>query len=445
MIAAARIFQGSWLARIVSSFAGMFAALLAIIFVGVWFISAHILRDSAHEELNADLASFSDVYAQRLLPGLREAVERRTGEARLAFLLGRAGEALAGDIARAPSGAMEVRGEPRRLGTWLIASKPLLGGFRLLVAHDRARDDALLTRLAAALAGLFAVAALFAVAGGLLVGKATLARVDVLNATLREVEGGDLSARAAVGARNDEFDALGRGVNATLTRLSALVAGLKAIGQRIAHEMRTPLAHLRADLDDARRGAEGEQARRLETLVADVDEMIAVFGALLDVTLTEASTGDPRGLAPVAMDEVIAQSVELYEAVAEDKDVRLIHAPQAQASVTGDRHLLLRMVANLIDNAIKFSPPGGAVEVGLEREGARALISVRDHGPGLPDAFRATAFELFSRAPGAAATPGHGLGLALVRAVATRHGMSVTLEDARPGLRVVIAAPIRSA
>jgi signal transduction histidine kinase len=423
---------------------------MALAFLGVWVIVGHLLDQGARAELEADLASFADVQAQRLLPGLREAVERRAGAgggARRAALFGRQGETLAGDPTDLPEAARAARGEPRRVGRWLAAGRTLPGGFALVVAHDRARDDALSRALALALAGLGLVAGAFGVAGGLVAGRGALARVEEMNAALARAAAGDLTARAPAQGSRDEFATLAGGVNAALDRLAALVAGLKAVAERIAHEMRSPLAHLGGGLDDARRAAQAGEAgpalaARIDDLRAEVEEINAVFGALLDVTLAEAAAGDPRGLAPVDLGVVLAEMSELYEAPAEERGVRLTRSGAGVVVALGDRHLLSRLIANLIDNAVKFSPQGGGVETALETQGERFSLSVRDHGPGLPQGFADKAFELFSRAPQAAATPGHGLGLALARAIATRHGMRLTLENAAPGLRVTLSGRV---
>ena len=437
----AQVFRRSWFARVVTTFAAMFTALVGLVLIGVWLAATNLIAESARQELDADLASFGEVYAQRLLPGLREAVERRAldiGDRRVVLLIGRQGETLAGNRDRIPADLLHADATPRRFGAYRGVSKPLLGGFTLALAHERTRDDILLRRLAMALGGLSLIAVVFSLAGGYVIGQTALARVASLNATLTKVAEGDLSARAPGAGGADEFSTLSARLNATLERMGVLVAALKAIAERIAHEMRSPLAHLRADLEDARKSAPAPLAGKMSDLVADVDEIIAVFSALLDVTLTEAAAGDPHGLKSVDIDAVVDEAVELYDAVAEERGVRLMFAPRGDAQMLGDRHLLLRMIANLIDNAVKFSPAGGDVRVGVERVGADLVIEIADQGPGLPAGFETRAFEPFARAQETAATPGHGLGLTLVQAIATRHGMKIRLHNSAPGLRVEI-------
>jgi len=197
-------------------------------------------------------------------------------------------------------------------------------------------------------------------------------------------------------------------------------------------------------LERARREAEADPAGRaavpaLDDAIAESAELIAVFSALLDIARTEAAAGDARGLAHVDLAEVIADVVDLYEGVAEDRGVTLA-VSTVPAVVLGERLLLTRMVANLVDNAVKFSPDGGVIDVGVSRTDGDIRLVVRDRGPGLPEGFEAAAFERFTRAESVGAVPGHGLGLPLVRAVALRHGMKIDLERAEPGLRAVIRA-----
>ena len=177
----------------------------------------------------------------------------------------------------------------------------------------------------------------------------------------------------------------------------------------------------------------------LDDAIAESAELIAVFAALLDIARTEAAAGDARGLAHVDLAEVVGDVVDLYEGVAEDRAVRLAVAV-APAVVLGERLLLTRMIANLVDNAVKFSPEGGVIDIALTRAGGDIRLTVRDRGPGLPEGFETAAFERFTRAETTASVPGHGLGLPLVRAVALRHGMKIDLRRADPGLEVVIRA-----
>ena len=251
------------------------------------------------------------------------------------------------------------------------------------------------------------------------------------------------SRRIANAERNDEFGALARHINAMLERIDALMSGMRHLSDHIAHEMRTPLTRLRSRLERARRDhAQDENlARTFEDNIAETSRIITVFSALLDIAAAEASQGDRKGLAYTDLADVVAEVVDLYEAVAETRDNKITVQTQS-AVVLGEPMLLTRMLANVIDNALKFSPDGAGVRIDLAVEGDSVLLSVRDEGPGVSADFMDSAFERFSRDVATAGTPGHGLGLPLVRAIALRHGMRISLGHNQPtGLRVDIRGP----
>ncbi len=261
------------------------------------------------------------------------------------------------------------------------------------------------------------------------------AAIDVQHLHLRLDEFKDVS----------ELQALSQALNQMLARLEDGFAQLSRFSEDLAHEMRTPLARLRARLERARREAEADPSARgavaaFDDAVAETAELIAVFSALLDIARTEAATGDAGALVEVDLAEVIATVVDLYEGVAEERGVRLL-VDAVPAVTLGEPMALTRMFANLVDNAVKFSPDGADVDLGVAVGPGEIRLWVRDHGPGLPPGFETSAFERFTRADNAGAVPGHGLGLPFVRAVALRHGMRIALERADPGLRVVLRIP----
>lgn len=434
------IFRQSSYARLAAVFAIGASLVALVMLLGIYFLVAHLTQTRAHDALSAAAASYSEIYAQRRLPGLREAIDRQAampGAKVHVLLLDQDGGTLAGDPdlrERVPAGA---GGDVSRTEHRLMRIENLRGGFQLTVAQDTGADDVLLRRLAIVLAGLGAGILGLGLVGGYALGRSALMRVAELDAVLRRIEHGDLAIRYAATARNDEFAAIGRAVNQMLDRLTATLGGFKELSDRIAHEMRTPLAHLRASLDALRRQAPAEQRAALGDLVAESDELIAVFTALLDIASTEAEAHDSHTFAPTNLDHIVDDVIELYGAVADDKNVTLQFDERGGACVQGDRPLLVRMIANVVDNAIKFSPPGARVVIASRVASDRVTLSIADSGPGVADDFRAKAFDRFARGTEAQSVPGHGLGLALVRAIAMRHGMKVELKDARPGLLVV--------
>lgn len=437
--------------RLVSVIAAVF--LLALVGVGAAVrstVSTYMERRIL-DTLETDAAGLEAVWREGGTAALVRTVERRRGEtgadglARVRLVVGPDGEKLAGDFAAWPND-LAVADDRVRFHTAEGAAhagvvRRIAGGPDLLVAHDVAEHDAVMRALDRDLLMPMVAAVTAALVVTALVGRRLLARIERVNLVARRVEAGDLGAR--VGASGpDEFGRLAAHVDAMLERIATLMRGVHHLSDHIAHETRTPLARLRARLEFARRLAEAMPSAAplvpaLDEAVAELTDLIAVFSALLDIARTEAATGDARGLAVVDLAEVAAMVVDLYEAAAEDRGIRLALAT-APAPVLGERMLLLRMAANLVDNAVKFSPDGAVVDLVVEATAAQCRFVVRDRGAGVPEGFEVRAFERFTRAETAGTVPGHGLGLALVGAIALRHGMKIALERADPGLRVVV-------
>lgn len=441
--------------RLVAAIVAVFLAAAAVLAALVWTsVSAHVER-SILDTIRTDVAGLEAVWRDGGTAALARAVDLRRGETgpdghrRVHVVVSAEGDKIAGDFDAfpndvAPDGETVRFRDPAGTAYSGIVRR-IAGGPDLLVAHDRAEHEAAMARLARELALPIVAALVVALAVAVLVGGRLIDRVERVNATARAVEAGDLSARVVMSG-DDEFGRLAAHVNAMLDRIEALVGGVHHLSDQIAHETRTPLARLRARLERARREAEADPASRgavsaFDDAIAEAAELIAVFSALLDIARTEAAAGDARGLARVDLAGIVADVVDLYEAVAEDRGVT-IAVEVVPAVVLGERTALTRMLANLVDNAVKFSAPGGAIDVGVAVSGSSVSLVVRDRGPGLPDGFETRAFERFTRAEATADVPGHGLGLPFVRAVALRHGMRISLERVEPGLRVVVRGEI---
>ena len=438
---------------------GRYAALVAAIFLAAFAIVFALVATSVStyterrivETIRTDLAGLEEVWrlgGSRALTRTLDARRAAAGPApgRIHLVVAPDGERLAGDFAAwpndlAPKGdILDFRDPGGRSWSGLLRAIP--DGPTLLVAHDRAEHDALMADLARELALPALLAALAALASGVAVGRWLLGRIERVNAVARAVEAGDLAARVGLSPQDDEFGELARNFDAALDRIAVLMASVHHLSEQIAHETRTPLARLRARLERARREVAEDPTRAAAAFDDAIEEsakLIAVFAALLDIARAEAAAGDARGLAPVDLAEVAADVVDLYEAVAEDRGLTLA-VSAVPTPVLGERMLLTRLLANLVDNALKFAPSGSAVEIETAAAGDDVTLVVRDRGPGLPLGFEAIAFDRFTRADGTGDVPGHGLGLGLVRAVALRHGMKLALDDARPGLRVTLRA-----
>jgi len=274
--------------------------------------------------------------------------------------------------------------------------------------------------------------------------------------TTRTIMAGDLGGRLPVAGTGDELDRLAENLNVMLERIEALMHGLKEVSDNIAHDLKTPLTRLRNRCEEALRTAksvrtaksEGEYRAALEGTIEDSEGLIRTFNALL--MIARAESGQARDdMSEFDAAEIAHDIGELYEPLAEQKGIALKVEADAPAKVKGNRELVSQALANLVDNAIKYTEPrdlasnGATPEIVVRalNEGDRILLTVADSGPGIPEADRARVVERFVRLEQSRSQPGSGLGLSLASAVARLHGGELTLADNQPGLKSVIALP----
>jgi len=324
-----------------------------------------------------------------------------------------------------------------------VLGAALPGGLELLVGADLAP----VRRGAAALTGTLPVAGVVAALAALLLGFVVARRLErrlrAVSEAGQAVITGDLSRRLPLNGTGDEFDRLAGTMNAVLARVEALVEGLQSTTASIAHDLRSPLFRLRQQLEAAAaRPREPEaDARTMEASLAELDGVLATFSALLRIAQVEAGlTG--AGFEMVDLSALAGDVAELYAAVAEDAGQRLDTALALGQRVRGDPALLRQAVANLIENALTHGGHSVHVEVFVHAaSGSGPMLGVRDTGPGIPSSEHGRVLERFYRLDRSRNTPGSGLGLALVAAVARLHGAALRLEDAAPGLSVTLAFP----
>lgn len=326
------------------------------------------------------------------------------------------------------------------------AALALADGSTVVVAHDADEIDRVRTRSLRALGlGLVPTLVLSGLGGLLLAGRARR-RLAATEAAVAQVMRGDLGRRLPVGRHGDEFDRLAGNVNRMLDEIERLLGEVRSVGDAVAHDLRTPLTRLRARLERTRdhAGSVAEFRAAIDQGLAWIDQTLAMVTAVLRIGEIEHGRRS-AGFAPVDLAQVVREVAEFFEPIAEDKAVLLRAAVEAGLPpVDGDRDLLFEALSNLVENAVKFTPPGGAVRVGLARSGMHAVVSVDDTGPGLLPGERDQVFRRFYRAERARQTPGNGLGLGLVAAIAALHGFSVEAEaSAEGGARFAITAPLR--
>lgn len=454
---------GQRLARLVGGAGFRAAAFFATVFLlaglvfaaVLWWGTAGALDRQTDATIRSDAAVFQERWREAGRDGLIEAIAQHLAEdvedQSLYLLTDVTGHRLAGNLEAPRDGYFDTYlAGPRWQSLSLLREGVLTearifrldfpNGDVLLLGRDVEDKLRLRELLNEGLAWSAAAAAFFAFAGAWVLRRALEDRLQPAADTAAAIAQGDLSQRVPLSGREDEFDRLGSAMNNMLDRIATLMEGVRGVSDAIAHDLRTPIARARAKLEDALAEAEGAPDREAAELlrqavdrgIADLDGIARVFQAVLRIAEVEAGARR-AAFAPFDLAPVLADAAELYGASAEAAEQSLVAEIQPNLPLVGDRDLLLQAVANLLDNAVKFSPPASTVRLRAFRDRQAVHVTVADEGPGMSPGERARAGERFFRTDGARATPGSGLGLSLVRAVTALHGGEIILADTRPG------------
>jgi len=429
-------------------YVGLGIAALILFAAPLWYAWQVTIQDGRVELLQADTQRLAEVFRRDGPAGLKTFIDTRVGlqiaGERILLLTDSSLRRLAGNVPAWPRGVpvnpgtstitMDLAGHATQA---VLERSTLPGGYNLLVGRDLARFAPLERRFWFGLAGAVAILCIVGVLGGFLIRRTLLTRIHSIRRTVHAIMQGDLSHRLTSTQSGDELDTLSRTINGMLDQIEQLFHGIRDVSNAIAHDLRTPLAELRSRLEELSltRPSAHETFAEIDAAVADVDRVIRIFNALL--RLAEIDTGMRRsGFVQVNAAELAAQAVELYVPAAELKGINLSCRDTGPIPVAGDPLLLAQAVSNLIDNALKYARNGGTVTVEVLRRAEGAIeIAVADDGPGISDAEKPKAPERFYRGDTSRGTPGVGLGLSLVAAVAKLHGGALVLVDNHPGLR----------
>ncbi|MDR3530841.1 MAG: HAMP domain-containing sensor histidine kinase [Rhodopila sp.] len=438
-------------------FGAIYALLLALsataLALFLWWATAGLLDRQTEAAINADAQGLSERWADGGLPALVVTIEDRLAQNiddDAIYLLTDANmKRIAGNLASWPPSVTtagpwyELR--VMRAGIRSLASVQryeLPGGFHLLIGRDvqvRAQLRALLTD---ALLWAAIVVILMATVGALVVRNLFRRTLANISTTAAAIAGGDFAKRVRLTGRGDEFDQVAEVINEMLDRIGRLMDGVRQVSNAIAHDLRTPITRARTRLEDAALHAETPDDLRaaIERAIMDLDGIVGVFQALLRIAEIEA--GSRRSsFARLDIVPLLAEVADLYDALAEERGIVLkVETPPAVPAY-GDKAMIQQAIANLVDNAMKFSPEGGTVQLKVSVS-SMVFIAVSDQGPGIPPAEREKATNRFYRGESSRSTPGSGLGLSLVLAVAHLHGGDLRLEDNNPGLRAILTLPL---
>ena len=435
-------------------------AALVLFAAPLWYAWQVTIQDGRAEFLQADAQRLTDVFRREGADGLKTFIDARVqmqiANERILLLTDASLHPLAGNLGAWPGavpvapGNYTIKFTPDNRGgvqTALIHVAQLGGGYNLLVGRDNALFAPLQTHFWYGLAGAVAVLSIAGLLIGLITRRALMSRVNSIRHTASAIIHGDLKHRLPTQLNDDELNTLSRTINGMLEQIELLVHGVRNVSNSIAHDLRTPLAELRSRLEElALIRPPPEQAfAEIDGAVADVDRVIRIFDALL--RLAEIDAGLRRsGFVTLDLADLAANAVEFYAPAAELKNIDLEFRSDGALPVSGDPILLAQALGNLIDNALKYAPENGAIVVAAVKSGeAGAEISVSDNGPGIAEGEKSKVVQRFYRGDASRGTPGVGLGLSLVQAVAKLHGSSLVLSDQNPGLRAAVTLPLEAA
>jgi signal transduction histidine kinase len=450
--------------RLALIYAGIFSLSVILLFLFIFWTTSVLVDRQRQQAIIADLNDLRDEFSSLGLAGLLDSVIDRSRPDRVGngvYLLTNPDFApMAGNLSAWPKAPIQ-QGlwlrfpiEARRFGDQegersvaegLAAQLP--GGYHVLVGQNTAPQRRMQSAIIQALFWSLAATVCLGLAGGLLLSRNMIRRIEAINRSAERIMRGEVMHRMPVGQSNDEFDRLSENLNRMLEEIERLVGGIRAVTDNIAHDLRSPLTRLKSRLEIAMNAADdpSERSAAIEQAIQEADQLLATFGALLSIA--DAEAGARRAdMTSVDLGSVVQDVVELYRPLAEERGASLDLNLHGNATAQGNRQLLFQAVANLIDNAVKYGAQGQRIAVDVS-DGPAPTIAVADFGLGIPAEERGHVLERFVRLDTSRTTPGSGLGLSLVAAIAHQHGATLELTDTRPpddqspGLTAILRFP----
>ena len=452
--------------RLTLLFLALFAAAASAILAYVYFASAAEARAKAERDVRAETQVLTGIYRARGVDALNEAlIDRTLRDSTYLYLLTNDQGMSTGSISVQPIAGLEGNSEwvtfpftetdaegrvtrPQVRGVQMRLS----GGEELFVGKSLSDTEAYLARLTQALWGAMGIVLLLGLAGGVLVSRNLERSMGRLNKVATAVQEGDLKARFPVRNAGDELDEMGAGLNTMLDRLEASMASIRHAGDAIAHDLRSPLTRMRAKLEVSLIDAEAGRIDGVDALQLALDEadnLLKTFNTVLAIARLQAAAGHTPDPQLFDAADLAADMAELYGPASEDKGLEFSAEIERGLMVQANQPFLAQALANVIDNAIKYTPAGGAVMLRARRRSSGEIeFSVTDTGPGVPEGDRERVIQRFVRLDNSRSEPGSGLGLSLVGAVMEAHSGRIQLDDGPgayggcgPGLRGALVLP----
>lgn len=429
--------------RLSAIYALVFTLSVLSISAVVLLLNRHALRDQVLQSARTGIVAMQRAYNEEGITEVREVIGQLRGApgASELFLLEKDGQRIAGNLpAMAPRpGIVEFTPDGRHSAILGMGAN-LAPDLYVFSGSDLTYVRKVQSQIQQALLWVFLVALLLAATGGVLVSRSFLRRTDAMARACRTIMDGDLRARLPVRGTRDELDRLAVTVNEMLDRIAVLMENLEQVTNDIAHDLRTPVTHLRQRLENGRMDSAdpAKSAAAFDAAMEKTDEILAMFSALLRIAQIEG--GNRRtAFAPVGLATLLEQLRDMFIPVAEAAGHKLTLEPCTDVWINGDRTLLVQLFSNLIENAILHTPDGTHIRLRLNGPNAgKVAVTVVDDGPGVPHEEQPKLFRRLYRREASRTTPGYGLGLSVVAAIAELHGGKIEIGPATPGLSVCI-------
>ena len=450
-----KLFQSSTF-RLALIYMGIFGTSVLLLLVFIYWSTAGYMLRQTEATIEAEITGLAEQYDHSGLPGLskviRDRLSRQANGSVIYLLADGQLKPILGNLEQwpkeVPTGqgwlSFRIERDDKKYDNHqgLARVFRLRDNFHLLVGRDIHDLEEIQSLIREALFWGLLITVALALAGGTMMSRAMMRRIEIINTTCQQIMGGELSRRIPHSGGEDDFDKLVDNLNLMLDRIEDLMLGVKQVTNNIAHDLRTPLTRLQRRLDMLRESSTaGENNQELlDQAIVEADGLLLTFKALLRIS--EIETGSRRSeFDTIDVAQLLKDLIEFYEPLSEDRSQVLSCECSTNNTVIGDRDLLFQAFSNLLDNAIKYTPAEGQVRLETKNLPECLQVIIRDSGPGVPVGMRQKIFERFFRLEESRSTPGNGLGLSLVAAIIKLHHGQIELLDNNPGLTVVVSLP----
>jgi signal transduction histidine kinase len=431
----------------------IYGLLLGVVLTTLYWVVNSGFDEQLESQLEQEITGLTRLFATNDQERVISELERLQQQGRMVLLVSASGDKLAGNLSEWPEDAeIELDGKTRGLwieedvippeiydddAYWPIVAAKLGDGRRLLLGHQVEQSEDLI-ELSEFLIEAMGIALLFAVFIAVVLGHQILGRMDVISATASEIMNGNLAQRIPLSNKQDEFDTLAKRLNTMLERIQQLIKGIREVTDNVAHDLRSPLTRLRNHMEITLLEPRSPEEYRavLRQSIEEIESLITTFNALLSIAQAEAGNNRVQWT-QVDLKQLAMDLMDLYTPLTEAKAQTLGVINGDAAIILGNRDLLAQSLGNLLENAIKFTPRGGNIRLQIKVSENQVEVTVADSGPGIPEAEKSHVLEKFVRLDSSRHTPGNGLGLSLVAAVASLHKAKLILKDGNPGLQVI--------